>query len=110
MSTTVPAWADVATALLVVLGGVSALVGSVGLVKLRTFFQRVHAPTLAYTSATWSLTLATIVQVSFARDQVFVHALVVTVLLALTAPVTTIFLMRASLFRQRVEEVDRPRD
>jgi multicomponent K+:H+ antiporter subunit G len=110
MSTPVPAWADVATAIFVVLGGVSALVGSVGLLKFRTFFQRVHAPTLAYTSATWSLTLATILQMSFLRDQVFVHALVVATLLALTAPVTTIFLMRASLFRQRVEEVDRQRD
>jgi multicomponent K+:H+ antiporter subunit G len=110
MSTPVPVWADVATAILVVLGGVSALAGSVGLLKFRTFFQRVHAPTLAYTSATWSLTLATIVQVSFARDQVFVHALVVALFLALTAPVTTIFLMRAGVFRQMVEGPDRQRD
>jgi multicomponent K+:H+ antiporter subunit G len=110
MSTTVPAWAEVATAMLVVLGGVSALVGSIGLLKFRTFFQRVHAPTLAYTSATWSLTLATILQMSFVRDQVFVHALVVAVFLALTAPVTTIFLMRASLFRHRVDALDRQRD
>lgn len=110
MSTPVPVWADVATAILVVLGGVSALVGSVGLLRLRTFFQRVHAPTLAYTSAMWSLTLATILQVSFARDQVFVHALVVALFLALTAPVTTIFLMRAGVFRQRVEGPERQRD
>jgi multicomponent K+:H+ antiporter subunit G len=110
MSPTVPPWADVATALLVVLGGVSALVGSIGLSRFRTFFQRVHAPTLAYTSATWSLTLATILQMSFVRDQVFVHPLVVAALLALTAPVTTIFLMRASLFRHRVEALDRPRE
>jgi multicomponent K+:H+ antiporter subunit G len=47
---------------------------------------------------------------SFVRDQVFVHALVVAVFLALTAPVTTIFLMRASLFRHRVDELDRQRD
>jgi multicomponent K+:H+ antiporter subunit G len=93
---------ELATAALVVTGAVAALVGSFGLVRLRSFFRRVHAPTLGSTLGVWSLTLATGLQVSFLRGQPFVHALLIAIFLALTAPVTTIFLMRAALFRRRI--------
>jgi multicomponent K+:H+ antiporter subunit G len=83
-------------------GGRAARLGSLGLVTLRSFFQRVHAPTTASTLGTWSLALATALQASFLRDGVFAHALLVPAFVALTAPVTTIFLMRAAVFRRRV--------
>jgi multicomponent K+:H+ antiporter subunit G len=100
--TGVAAWVDTLTAALAVVGALAALVGSFGLVRLPTFFQRVHSPTVASTLGTWALTLATAVELSFARQQPFVHALLVPLFIALTAPVTTIFLMRAALFRRRV--------
>jgi multicomponent K+:H+ antiporter subunit G len=37
-----------------------------------------------------------------------VHALLISVFVALTAPVTTIFLMRAALFRGRIAGRDAP--
>jgi len=99
---TIPALVDAVTALLVVVGGLAALIGSLGLLRLGSFFQRVHAPTLGATLATWCLSLATVVQVSFARGQLFVHAALIAVFIALTAPITTIFLMRAAIFRERL--------
>ena len=102
MTTSLPLWVDVVTAVLVVVAGLLALVGSLGLLRLRTFFQRVHAPTLGTTGATWLLTLATALQFSFVREQLFVHALLIAGFIALTAPVTTVFLMRAALFRERL--------
>ena len=107
MSTTLP-WVDAATAVVVVVGAAAALIGSFGLLRLRSFFPRVHAPTLGTTLGTWSLTLATALQVSFVRGQVFVHALLIAIFVALTTPVTTIFLMRAALFRSRVAGRDAP--
>jgi multicomponent K+:H+ antiporter subunit G len=95
-------------AALALTGAVAALAGSFGLVSLRSFFQRVHAPTLASTVGTWSLAAATTLQLSFLREQVFVHALLVPVLVALTSPVSTIFLMRAATFRRRVAGEDEP--
>jgi multicomponent K+:H+ antiporter subunit G len=107
--TGVVAWfTDAVAALLVVAGGLAALVGSFGLVRLRGFFRRVHAPTLGSTLGTWSFTLATALQLSIAREQIFVHALLVALFLAVTAPVTTIFLMRAALFRRRVAGATAP--
>lgn len=97
-----PMWVDLATAVLAVTGALAALVGSFGLVRLGSFFQRVHGPSVGSTLGTWSLTLATATQLSFLREQLFVHALLIAIFVALTTPVTTIFLMRAALFRERV--------
>ena len=97
-----PMWLDAVTAALVVFGATMALIGSFGLIRLGSFFQRVHAPTLGATLGTWSLTLATVLQVSYARGQVYIHTLLVAIFVALTAPVTTLFLMRAAVFRARL--------
>ena len=102
MTTSLPLWVDVVTAALVVMAGLLALVGSFGLLRLRSFFQRVHAPTLGSTGATWLITLATALQFSFVAGQPFVHALLIALFISLTAPITTVFIMRAALFRERI--------
>lgn len=109
MNVALPPWVDVVTAALVVTGAVAALVGSFGLVRLRSFFLRVHAPTLGSTVGVWAITLATGLELSFVRGRPFAHAVLIAVFLALTAPVTTIFLMRAALFRERVAGAEVPR-
>ena len=108
MTPVLPLWVDLLTAALVVLGALTSLVGAFGLVRLPTFYQRVHAPTLCTTVGAWSLSLATVLQISFAHGQPFVHALLIGVFLSLTAPVTTIFLMRAAVFRARLAGEDVP--
>ena len=99
---TTPAWVDAVTGVLVAVGGLAALIGALGVLRLGSFFQRVHAPTLGATLGTWCLALATVAQVSFVRGQLFVHAALIAVFIALTAPITTIFLMRAAIFRERL--------
>ena len=106
MTATVPLWVDALTAFFVVLGGLAAFVGSLGVLRLGTFFQRAHAPTLGATLGTWCFALATVAQVSFVRGQVFVHALLIAGFVALTAPITTIFLMRAAIFREGMRGAD----
>ena len=96
-----PLWVDALTALFVVTGALAALIGSFGLVRVKTFFQRVHSPSVVATGGTWGVTLAAVVQASFATAQLYVHALLIAVFLALTVPVTTVFLTRAALFRAR---------
>ena len=105
-----PLWVDALTAVLVVVGALAALIGSFGVLRLKSFFQRVHAPTLGATLGTWGFTFATALQVSFERGQLYLHALLIAVFIALTAPVTTLFLMRAALFRarRRGEEIPMP--
>jgi multicomponent K+:H+ antiporter subunit G len=102
VTASVPLWVDALTALLAVLGGLAALIGSLGVLRLGSFFQRVHAPTLGATLGTWCLSLATVLQGSFVYRQPFVHALLIAVFIAVTAPITTIFLLRAAIFRERL--------
>ena len=96
-----PFWVDALTAALVVVGALTALIGSFGLLRVRTFFQRVHPPSVVATAGTWAVTLATGVHPSFATARPYLHALLIPVFVALTAPVTTVFLTRAALFRAR---------
>lgn len=104
MTAALPLWLEVVVAALALTGAFATLVGSIGLLRLRGFFPRVHAPTLGATLGTWSLTLATAVLFSFLRGQPFAHPLLIAAFIALTAPVTTIFLMRAGLFRRRLSQ------
>jgi multicomponent K+:H+ antiporter subunit G len=96
-----PLWAEIATAVFVVIGAAFAAIGSFGLVRLPTFFKRIHAPTIGATLGVWCMTIATIVYFSVQGGNLFLHAVLIAVFVALTAPVTTIFLMRAALFRER---------
>lgn len=96
-----PWWAQWLTAALVVLGAGFAAIGAFGLLRMPTFFRRIHAPTLGATVGVWCVMLANIVYFSAQGGSLFVHAVLISLFVALTAPVTTIFLMRAALFRER---------
>lgn len=96
-----PLWAEIVTAVFVVVGAAFAAVGSFGLVRMPTFFTRIHTPTLGATAGVWCITIATVVYFSAQGGSVFLHAILITLFIAVTAPVTTIFLMRATLFRER---------
>ena len=89
------------TGVFVVASAAFAAIGSFGLVRLPTFFRRIHAPTLGATLGVWCMTIATIVYFSVQGFSLFLHAVLIAIFVALTAPVTTIFLMRAALFRER---------
>jgi len=93
-------WVELATAFFVVAGAAFAAIGSFGLVRLPTFFRRIHAPTLGATLGLWNMMIGTIVFFSAQGFHLFLHAVLVALFVALTAPVTTIFLMRTELFRQ----------
>ena len=108
MTGPLPMWAEVLTAIFAVLGAAFAAVGSFGLIRLPTFFKRIHAPTLGATAGVWCMTLATIIYFSVQGTSLFLHAVLITLFIALTAPITTIFLMRAAIFRERQKGGDVP--
>ncbi|MDB5742930.1 MAG: multisubunit potassium/proton antiporter, PhaG subunit [Polaromonas sp.] len=96
-----PAWAELVVAALVLAGAALALLGSVGLLRLPTFFERVHAPALIATGGCWCVTLGTVIFFSLQRGEVAVFPLLIAVFIAITVPISTVFLMRAGLFRAR---------
>ena len=93
--------AEIAVAALLLASGALVLTAALGLWRLPDFFQRMHAPSLANTLAAWCMALASIVHFSFLEGRLSLHVLVINVLLAISAPVTTVLLARAALFRRR---------
>jgi multicomponent K+:H+ antiporter subunit G len=79
-------------------------------VRLKDFFQRMHPPALASTLGAWCVALASILYFSALHGELHLRAWVVNLLLAITAPITTLLLARAALFRarQRGENVPPP--
>ncbi len=96
-----PPLAEIAVALLLLASGAVVLVAALGLVRLADFFSRMHAPALASTLAAWIVTLASIVHFSTRGGGLSLHVWLVIIVLSITAPVTTIVLARAALFRRR---------
>ena len=96
-----PLWAEIAIAALVLGGSIIALLGSLGVMNLKSYFERVHAPAIIATMGCWLIMWATVVFFSITRNSFAWHALLIAVFIAVTVPITTIFLMRAALFRAR---------
>ena len=96
-----PLWAEVLIAVLVLGGATIALLGSMGLMRLKSYFERVHAPSIIATMGCWLIMWATFVFFSATGEGMALHALLIAIFIAVTVPVTTIFLMRAALFRAR---------
>lgn len=96
-----PLWAEIVVAALVVVGAFIAFLGSFSLMRLKSYFERVHAPSIIATLGCWCIMHATIVFFSASGQGLSLHALLIAVFLAVTVPITAIFLMRAALFRAR---------
>ena len=103
-----PLWAEITIAAMVLTGATIALLGSWGLLRLKTYFERVHAPSIIATMGCWCIMQGTIVYFSLQGQGLALHALLIALFVAITVPVTNIFLMRAALFRARREGNDVP--
>jgi multicomponent K+:H+ antiporter subunit G len=94
-------WIEAVVALLLVASGVVVLIAGLGLWRLPDFFLRMHAPALASTLAAWIVTFASIVYFSSRGQGLALHVWLIIIVLSITAPVTTVVLARAALFRKR---------
>ncbi|EIK94612.1 putative monovalent cation/H+ antiporter subunit G [Pseudomonas sp. M47T1] len=97
-----PVWIQVAIGVLLLLGSLFALLGAIGMVRLKDYFQRMHPPALASTIGAWCVSLASILFFSAQAHEPVLHAWLIPILLAITVPVTTLLLARAALFRKRM--------
>ena len=92
---------EAVAALLLVASGLMSLIGGLGFVRLKDFFQRMHPPALASGLAAFCVLLASTLLFWTTAGRFSVHAFVIVVLLAVTVPVFVSILARAALFRNR---------
>lgn len=98
-----PSWAALGVAVLVVAGATMAMLGSIGLLRFKTFYERLHPPTLGSSSGTLLVVLASILYFSVVRSRPSIHEILILIFMTLTTPVTFILLARAALYRDRTE-------
>ncbi len=101
---TIPDWAALTTAALVLLGSGLTLIGSFGLIRLGTFYARVHAPTLGTTLGAGSILMASMLFFSVLQTRFVLHEILISIFVTLTTPVTLMLLTRAAMLREGIQD------
>jgi multicomponent K+:H+ antiporter subunit G len=88
---------------LLLVGAAFTLIGALGLLRLQTFYTRLHAPTLGTTFGTVFISAGSMLYFSLAGGRLAVHELLIVVLVTVSTPVGLIVLVRATLLRDSLE-------
>jgi multicomponent K+:H+ antiporter subunit G len=91
-----------------ILGAALALVGSIGLLRLSTFYERLHPPTMGTTAGAGFTLAASMLLFSTLDSRPVIHEIVIAAFMVVTTPVTYMLLVRAAIHRDRAgrEAVD----
>lgn len=91
-----PMWLQGLVAALLVVGGVFAFVGAVGLLRFPDFYMRMHAPTKATTLGVGGVLVASLI-VRWSQGELGLNLLLLVLFLFITAPVSASLLAQAAL-------------
>jgi multicomponent K+:H+ antiporter subunit G len=95
-----------AAGILVLLGALLAFTGSLGLVTLKTFYERVHPPTMGTTLGTGLVLIGSMLHFTALDARPVLHEILIGLFMTLSTPVTYMLLLRAALHRDRAEGND----
>lgn len=97
-----PLWVTIPGSVLLLLGGLATVVGSLGLLRLRDFFSRMHGPSMTNTVGAGTVLIASMLVSSALMHRPSFHELLIALLLIMSAPVTSILLVQAALHRNKM--------
>lgn len=95
----IPAWAALAVTLLLVVGGSITLIGAFGLMRLPSFYQRIHGPAITMTLGAGGVLLASMLYFTVLQSRLVMHEVIIAVFILMTAPVVSMLLIRAAIYR-----------
>lgn len=90
-------------AVLLIAGSTLVVLGTLGLVRMRSFYDRLHPPTLGTSFGVLTMAAASMLLFSVLGGRLVVHEAVIAMLVMITTPVTLLMLGRASLRRDRAK-------
>jgi multicomponent K+:H+ antiporter subunit G len=94
-----PGWAALVVGLLLIVGASIILAGALGLLRLRTFYQRAHGPAITITLGAGSVLIASMVYFTVTQSRLVIHEVIISAFLLMTAPVVSMMIMRAAVYR-----------
>lgn len=97
--TALPIWVSLPVTFLLVLGSAIVLIGALGLMRLPTFYQRIHGPAITITLGAGCLLIASMIYFTALQSRLVIHELLITAFVFLTAPVVTMLIMRTAVYR-----------
>lgn len=100
---------EAAIAVLLLVGGTFSLVGAIGLVRLRDFFMRLHAPTKASTLGIGGVLLASMLW-HWGHGAWALRELLITLFLFVTAPISANLMAQAGLHLRLPTRAEPPQD
>ena len=103
-------WVAIPAAFLLVFGALMTLLAAFGLLRLRSFYERMHPPAMGTTLGTGCVLLASMLVSSAVLHRPVVHEVLITLFLVTTAPVSAMTLMRAAVTRTRAGRPVDPMD
>lgn len=99
----VPLWAAIPAAVFILIGAGLTLTGAIGLVRLRDFYDRLHAPTLSTSWGIGGLVMGSMIIFTSISARPVLHEFLIGVFVTLTTPITLMMLGRAAAYRDRSE-------
>lgn len=94
-----PAWISLPVSLLLILGGCITVIGALGLLRLPNFYQRIHGPAITITLGTGCVLVASMLYFSVLQTRLVIHEILISAFILLTAPVVSMLIMRAAVYR-----------
>ena len=88
---------DYLLTLLIITGSALTFIGSLGLVRLKDFYTRLHGPTKATTLGVGCVLIASAIYFSHQQAGISLHEVLVTLFLFITAPVSAHLMSKAAL-------------
>jgi multicomponent K+:H+ antiporter subunit G len=96
-----PAWVSVVAGVLLIVGGLCTVLGSLGLLRLPSFAARMHGPSMGNTLGLGCVLLASMLLSSVVAGKAVVHEILITLFVVTTSPITAMLLMRAAVRRPK---------
>jgi multicomponent K+:H+ antiporter subunit G len=96
-----PLWVTLPGTLLLVLGGLTTLVGSLGLLRLDDFFARMHGASMTNTLGAGAVLIVSMLTSGALVGRPRLHELLITLSVLMSAPMTSIMLVQAALYRNK---------
>jgi multicomponent K+:H+ antiporter subunit G len=94
-----PAWAALPAAILLIVGGSLAFIGALGLLRLPTFYMRMHAPAMGNTLGAGCVLLASMLVSSALLHRLVVHEVLIALFMFMTSPVSATLIIRGAIYR-----------
>ena len=98
----VPLWAAIVGSAFLLLGAGLALIGTIGLARLPSFYERIHAPTLGTSWGAGGMVFGSMIIFTAASARPVLHEILIGVFVTVTTPVTLMMLGRAAFSEQEV--------